>query len=90
MAEGKSPFWAAVLSLLIAGLGQLYLRKYSRAAVFLVLELATSALLAYDEAVGIILNLLVSLYASYDAYSLAYKTKEEKVPEEDIPVVFVK
>ena len=81
---------AAVLSLFIAGLGQMYLRKYSRAAVFLALELATSALLAYDEVAGLMLNLAVSIYASYDAYALAYKAKEEKIPEEDIPVVFMK
>lgn len=90
MAGGKNPTWAAVLSLFIAGLGQLYLRKYRRAAVFLALELATSALFVYDTLVGGALNLMVSLYASFDAYRLASKMNEEKPKDEEIPVVFVK
>lgn len=78
------------MSLFFAGLGQLYLKKYGRAAVFLALEVLTYALFVYDTFVGGFLNLVVSLYASYDAYMLASKTKVEKVKEEDIPVVFIK
>jgi hypothetical protein len=97
MAEGKSPTLAAILSLFFAGLGQMYLKKYRRAAVFFALEVLTSALFVYDTSadgilgmVGGFLNLAVSLYASYDAYVLASKAKVEKVKEEDIPVVFIK
>jgi hypothetical protein len=91
MANGKNPTWAALLSLFVAGLGQLYLRKYSRAAVFLAFELATAALLAYDETLGLMLNLLVSLFASFDAYKTASKMNEEKTVEDEvIPVVFMK
>jgi TM2 domain-containing membrane protein YozV len=90
MAEGKSPTLAAIMSLFFAGLGQLYLKKYRRAAVFLALELVTAAVMFYDISLAYFLNAAVSLYASYDAYVLASKTKVEKVPEEDIPVVFIK
>lgn len=92
MADGKNPTWAAVLSLVIAGLGQLYLKKYGRAAFFLALELLTSALFVYDQLAGGVLNLLVSFSASYDAYVLASKVNEGLKPkvEEDIPVIFMK
>ena len=91
MAEGKSPTLAAIMSLFFAGLGQLYLKKYRRAAVFLALEVATAAVMFYDITIAYVLNLAVSLYASYDAYVLASKTKKvETVKEEDIPVVFIK
>jgi EamA domain-containing membrane protein RarD len=91
MAEGKSPTLAAIMSLFFAGLGQLYLKKYRRAAVFLALEIATAAVMFYDINLAYVLNLAVSLYASYDAYVLASKTKKvETVKEEDIPVVFIK
>jgi TM2 domain-containing membrane protein YozV len=91
MAEGKSPTLAAIMSLFFAGLGQLYLKKYRRAAVFLALEVATAAVMFYDINLAYVLNAAVSLYASYDAYVLASKTKKvETVKEDDIPVVFIK
>jgi hypothetical protein len=77
---------------LIAGVGQLYVGRYLRAAVFLSLEVLTAALyLHYTEELGAILNIAVSVYTAFDAYRLAVKLNKE-APEkkaDEIPVVFI-
>jgi len=93
MAKRKSPFLAAILSLLIAGLGQFYLGKYSRGAVLLSLEIITSVIYLWIHPdVGGLLNLSVSVFAALDAYKLAVKIKREiKVEEkrEEMPEVYI-
>lgn len=93
MAERRNPLYAAVLSFLIAGVGQLYLGRYLRAAVFLSLEVLTGVLyLYYAEGLGAVLNIAVSVYAAFDAYRLAVRMNKEvsKEKEDEIPVVFIK
>lgn len=88
MASSKKQVLAAVLSLFVAGLGQLYIGRYLRGLVFLFLDISTASLLTYSQEAAFILNVGVSLYASYDVYVLAGKEPEEE--EEPIPVVFTR
>ncbi len=95
MAKRKSPFLAAVLSLLIAGLGQFYLGKYPRGAVFLSLEIITSAIFFWiHPEIGGILNLSISIFAAYDAYKLATKINRklpriEDEKSKELPEVYI-
>lgn len=50
LARLRRPLIAGVLSLLVAGAGHLYLRRYRRAAGWLLLTVATSVLLVSPEA----------------------------------------
>ncbi len=76
---GKNPWIAAFLSFLVAGLGQLYVGRFRRGAVFFLLELAT-AYLYWDvhELVGGVLNLTVGLLAIIDAFRLAKQAPVRK------------
>jgi len=93
MAKRKNPFLAAILSLLIAGLGQIYIRKYPRGAVFLSLEIITFGIFLWiHHDVGGFLNLSVSIFAAYDAYKLTVKmNKEIKIEEKskEMPEVYI-
>ncbi|MEA3255870.1 MAG: hypothetical protein U9Q22_08565 [Candidatus Altiarchaeota archaeon] len=88
----KNPLLAAILSLLIAGLGQLYLHKFFRAVVFLLLEVVTAGIWIYLSAeIGAIINLLVSVIAAYDAYKIAKEInrKPEKTDVGEIPEIYI-
>ncbi|MBD3262687.1 MAG: hypothetical protein GF334_13640 [Candidatus Altiarchaeales archaeon] len=70
---------AAFLSFFLAGLGQMYLRSFSRGLVFLAAEGLTGWLyLTYENPLFFALNLLVSLVAAFDAYKLASKKRVEE------------
>ncbi|MCK4491835.1 MAG: hypothetical protein KAU03_04370 [Candidatus Altiarchaeales archaeon] len=87
----RNPWIAAILSLIIAGLGQLYVGRILRAGAFFAMEFTTSAVYIYvDQHIGFFLNLLVGVWAAIDAYRLAKESptgkeelqeKEEKMPE---------
>ncbi|MFH1054527.1 MAG: hypothetical protein V1744_00365 [Candidatus Altiarchaeota archaeon] len=78
----KNPWLAAALSLLIAGLGQLYVGRVWRAVGFLVLDLATGYVYVnMNEQVGFTLNMAVTVISVVDAYRLAKKPTEEKPKE---------
>lgn len=88
----RNPLLAAILSLIIAGLGQLYLRKFFRAMVFLLLEVITAGIWIYfSSEIGVILNLLVSVIAAYDAYKLAkgINRKPEETDAGEIPEIYI-
>jgi TM2 domain-containing membrane protein YozV len=95
MAKRKSPAIAAGLSLLIAGLGQLYTGKFLRGTIFILLEIVTSAVFFWIHTeTGLVLNVAVSLIAAYDAYKLAAKINRnppeiEKDSNEETPEIYV-
>lgn len=83
METEKSPILAAILSLLIAGLGQLYLNQIKNALIFFILEISTLLLwLFVNQTLGSLLNILISVWSIYYAYVDAKKTKPNK-PAED-------
>ncbi len=81
----KRPLVAAVLSFLIAGLGHLYLGKFSRGLIFLFLELITTWLWTSFNLrpAGLILNLLISFVAAFDAYKIAKGTNKREILEKE-------
>ena len=87
-SKRKNPVLAALLSFLLAGLGQLYLGRIRRGILFFILEIITAVFSFYGDSwlgtggieseisirnFGYILNLAVSLWAAYDAYVIAKK-----------------
>ncbi|MFY9268242.1 MAG: hypothetical protein WAO55_00665 [Candidatus Manganitrophaceae bacterium] len=67
---GWRPTIAAVLSLVFAGLGHFYLRRYGRGAVFLFLALLLFRLSGYSPR-AYMLNLTLFIFAAFDAFSFA-------------------
>lgn len=67
----KNPNIALVLSLIIVGLGQIYLGEIKRGLIFLVVIIVLSVILSMFGLVWI--AGIVSLYSAYDAYELAKK-----------------
>ena len=68
-----NPILAAILSFLIPGLGQFYCGSLAKGLAFLVVAilLGLAVLMVFKSWVYIIINLLISLYAAYDAYNMA-------------------
>ena len=64
---------AAILSFIIPGLGQAYAGDIKKGIVFFIVALivATVAFLVFRQWLYIIIELIVALYAAYDAYSMA-------------------
>jgi TM2 domain-containing membrane protein YozV len=94
MAKRKSPILAAILSLLIAGVGQFYVGRFSRGLILLLLDLITFALFVWIHPdVGGFLNLAVTVYSAYDAYKLAVEINRKipRVEEDtgDMPEVYI-
>ena len=72
----KNRYLAALLSLIIAGLGQLYAGRMGRALAFIVADFASSYLyLHYNFNAGFLINILVKIVSAVDAFTLAGKTK---------------
>ncbi|MFC2162960.1 hypothetical protein ACFLRF_04705 [Candidatus Altiarchaeota archaeon] len=70
----KNPWIAGILSLIIAGLGHVYVGRMWRGLAFLSFEILTAALLeAYFE-VALVLNSIVSIIAAVDAFMIAKKS----------------
>jgi len=83
----KRAIFAALLSILLAGLGQIYLKRWARGITFIFLEFSTALIaLGVHEPSGIILNTSVSVIAAFDAYKIALnqpvKEKKSEIPEE--------
>ncbi|MFH0860940.1 MAG: hypothetical protein V1921_07045 [Candidatus Altiarchaeota archaeon] len=71
----RNPWLAAVLSFVVAGLGQLYAGRNRRALAFFALEILTAGV-AYSfqgmvSDAGTVLNIAVSIVAAGDAYRIA-------------------
>ncbi len=92
---GKNPLLAAILSFLLGGVGQLYVRAYKRAGFFLILEAVTGFIYFWGQAQqimhvelgGQILNLFISIWAAADAYQIAKAQKPKIVkPQQEVYV----
>ncbi len=70
----RNPIIAAVLSLIVAGLGQIYNGQIFKGGVFIILQLINTALTAV--LIGWILMPIVGLWAVIDAYLVAKRNNE--------------
>lgn len=64
------PLIAAGLSLLFAGVGHLYLRRYTRGILILIIALFLWRISDYSPR-SYLLNVIVFVFAAFDAFSLA-------------------
>jgi TM2 domain-containing membrane protein YozV len=70
----RSPILAAILSLIVAGLGQIYNGQIGKGVIFIVIQLINGALTAV--LIGWILLPIVGLWAMIDAYLTAKHNNE--------------
>jgi TM2 domain-containing membrane protein YozV len=70
----RNPIIAAVLSLIVAGLGQIYNGQITKGVLFIVAQLINGALLYV--AIGFVTMPLVGLWAVIDAYLVAKRNNE--------------
>jgi TM2 domain-containing membrane protein YozV len=70
----RNPLLAAILSLIIAGLGQIYNGQITKGVVFMVIQLINGALTVV--LIGWLLLPLVGLWAMVDAYVTAKRNNE--------------
>ena len=70
----RNPIIAAILSLIVAGLGQIYNGQITKGIVFIVLQLINGALTVV--LIGWILMPIVGLWAMIDAYLVAKRGNE--------------
>lgn len=66
-------FLAAILSFLVPGLGQFYCGDLSKGIVFFVVAVAIAivSFVVFRQMIYYIINVIVGLYAAYDAYNMA-------------------
>ena len=70
----RTPILAAVLSLIVAGLGQFYNGQITKGVLFIVAQIINGALLYV--AIGFVTMPLVGLWAVIDAYLVAKRNNE--------------
>ena len=70
----RSPVLAAILSLILSGLGQIYNGQITKGVIFIAIQLINAALTAV--LIGWILMPLVGLWAMIDAYLVARNNNE--------------
>jgi TM2 domain-containing membrane protein YozV len=70
----RSPVLAAILSLIVAGLGQIYNGQVAKGVVFIIVQLVNGALTAVF--IGWLLLPLVGIWAMVDAYMTAKHNNE--------------
>ncbi len=70
----RNPIIAAVLSLIVAGLGQIYNGQITKGVLFIVAQIINGALLYV--AIGFVTMPLVGLLAVIDAYLVAKRNNE--------------
>ena len=70
----RNPILAAILSLIVAGLGQIYNGQVGKGVIFIVIQLINGALTAV--LIGWILLPIVGLLAMIDAYMTAKRNNE--------------
>ena len=70
----RSPILAAILSLILSGLGQIYNGQVTKGVIFIVAQLINAALTAV--LIGWILMPIVGLWATIDAYMVARRNNE--------------
>jgi TM2 domain-containing membrane protein YozV len=70
----RSPILAAILSLIVAGLGQIYNGQIGKGVIFILIQLINGALTAV--VIGWLLLPIVGLWAMIDAYMTAKRNNE--------------
>jgi TM2 domain-containing membrane protein YozV len=70
----RNPILAAILSLIVAGLGQIYNGQIGKGVIFIIIQLINGALTTIF--VGWILLPIVGLWAMIDAYMTAKRNNE--------------
>jgi TM2 domain-containing membrane protein YozV len=70
----RNPIVAAILSLIVAGLGQIYNGQIGKGVIFIIIQLINGALTAV--LIGWILLPIVGLWAMIDAYMTAKRNNE--------------
>ena len=70
----RSPILAALLSFIVAGLGQIYNGQVAKGVIFILLQLINGALTAV--LIGWVLMPIVGLWAMIDAYLVARQSNE--------------
>ena len=70
----RNPIIAAILSIIVAGLGQIYNGQIGKGVLFIVLQLINGALTVV--LIGWILMPIVGLWATLDAYFVAKRNNE--------------
>ncbi|QIN81705.1 hypothetical protein GBA63_02940 [Rubrobacter tropicus] len=70
----RNPLIAAILSVIVAGLGQIYNGQIGKGAVFIILQLINGALTVV--LIGWVLMPIVGLWATIDAYLVAKRNNE--------------
>jgi TM2 domain-containing membrane protein YozV len=78
-SEKKSPGFAAVLSFLIPGLGQIYNGQIGKGIIMVVAAVIFALLIII--LIGIILYLALWLYGIYDAYDTAKKINSGEISD---------
>ena len=69
--SGKSPGLAAILSLLIPGLGQMYAGKYLRGIAFLIIEIIGLVIMSVSFITFAVWIIIFALFAAFDARRVA-------------------
>ena len=70
----RNPILAAILSVIVAGLGQIYNGQITKGVIFIVLQIINGALTAV--LIGWILMPIVGIWATVDAYLTARRNNE--------------
>ncbi len=70
----RNPIVAAILSVIVAGLGQIYNGQIGKGVVFIILQLINTALTVV--LIGWVLMPIVGLWATIDAYLVARRNNE--------------
>lgn len=74
----KNPILAAFLSFLLPGMGQIYVGKILFGLLLILLAFVISTLTIFlISIIGIILYMILWLYAIYDAYTSAQETSDD-------------
>lgn len=70
----RNPILAAILSLILSGLGQIYNGQITKGVIFIVVQLINAALTTV--LIGWVLMPIVGLWAMIDAYVVAKRNNE--------------
>ena len=70
----RSPLLAAILSLILSGLGQIYNGEVTKGVIFIVVQLINAALTTV--LIGFVLMPIIGLWATIDAYLVARRNNE--------------
>ena len=72
----RNPLVAAILSIIVAGLGQIYNGQIGKGVIFIILQAINGALTLV--VIGWILMPIVGLWATIDAYLVAKRNNERR------------